>query len=505
MVGSDVRHGRPATPRPAHRPAHGAAPGAARADRGAVRGTLALVLVLALVAGGLAAWHYDVIDRFRGADDAAAGPADPTTVAPPTGVEAPEVTAPDPVAAPSPRRGVDAAAVRAALAPYLGDRDLGRHLLVEVAPLTGARAAFTSGRGTAMPASTTKVVTTTAALLALGPDHVFTTEVRASGNRIALVGGGDPYLERGPVGLDGAPWPYPARADLETLAQATAEALRADGRRRVRLVVDDSAFTGPAENPTWEDDYVSSGEAAPTSALWVDQGRVRTGLGRVPDPAVEAGTSFAEALAAAGITVVGAPTRGVLAGAPVLASVDSPPLRQIVERALEVSDNDASEVLLRQVGIAVGGEGSIEAGRAGVRTVLRRAGIDLGASELYDGSGLSRQNRLDPSVLVDVLRLAASGDHPGLRPVVTGLPVAGFTGSLTDRMTEGPFAGLGRVRAKTGTLSAVTSLAGLATDVDGTVLVFALMADRVSLEKGLDARVVMDAAAAALGACACAS
>ena len=57
---------------------------------------------------------------------------------------------------------------------------------------------------------------------------------------------------------------------------------------------------------------------------------------------------------------------------------------------------------------------------------------------LYDGSGLSRDNRLDPRVLVDVLRLAMRPEHPELRAVLTGLPVAGFTGSLADRMDLGP-------------------------------------------------------------------
>ncbi len=480
-----------------------------RGDAGVLRGALAVVLVIVLTAGGLAAWRYDVLDRLVG-DEPADRSADPATVTPPAGVEAPEVAAPDPVAdASSARGGADAAAVEAALAPYLADRDLGRHVLAAVAPLTGARTAYRSGAGTAVPASTTKLVTSTAALLALGPEHVFTTEVRAAGGRrLVLVGGGDPLLERGPAQLDGTDstaWPYPARADLARLAESTAEALRADGRRRVRLSIDDSLFTGPDENPTWEADYVSSGEAAPTSALWVDEGRMRAGLGRVADPALEAGTSFAQALGRAGVTVVGEVDRRAAPDVAPLAAVDSAPLAQVVERLLEVSDNDAAEVLLRHVGLAVQGEGSIEAGRAGVRVVLRRAGVDLRDAVLHDGSGLSRDNRLAPSVLVDVLRLAASEAHPELRAVVSGLPVAGFTGSLADRMTEGPAAGLGRVRAKTGTLSNVTSLAGLATDVDGTVLVFALMADRVRDAKALDARVAMDSAAAALGACSCAS
>ena len=473
-----------------------------------VRGTLVLVVVLMLVAGGVAVVRYDVLDRFRGDRDPSSVPTSgPAEVAPPVGVDVPEVVAPPEVALVSAATAqVDPTAVRRALQRYLRDRKLGSHVLAEVAPLDGDTAAYTLGGrsdATAVPASTTKVVTSAAALLALGPDHVFTTEVRRRGNLLTLVGGGDPFLERGPT-KDGEPWPYPARADLRALAEQTAAALAADGTRRVRLAYDDTLFDGPQVNSTWESGYVSSGEVSPTSALWVDRGKVREGLGRVPNPSAEAARSFVDALTAAGVTVVGTPRAARAASdAQPVAAVDSAPLSQIVQRLLDVSDNDAAEVLLRQVGVATSGEGSIRAGREGVRRLLRTAGVALGDSVLHDGSGLSRDNRLDPSVLVEVLRLAASDDHPDLRAVVTGLPVAGFTGSLTDRMDQGPAAGRGRVRAKTGTLSNVSALAGLATDVDGNVMVFALMADRVPSASSLLARVTLDDAAAALGACAC--
>ncbi len=431
---------------------------------------------------------------------------DPAAVAPPEGLDLPPVVTPPVVAPAAPGKGaLDGVAVRRTLLPYLEDADLGRHVLAEVAPLAGGEPTFVRGTDTAVPASTTKLVTTTAALLALGPDHVFETQVRAGGgNRLVLVGGGDPYLERGPADDDGSPWPYPQRADLATLADATAAALRANDVTRVRLSYDDSLFAGPAENPTWEDDYLSDSVVSPTTALWVDQGRRVGSFVRVEDPGAEAGRTFAEALAAAGITVAGPVTEAVVSGdAPVVATVSSPPLSQIVERIVEVSDNEAAEVLLRQVGLATGGDGSIESGQDGVRALLRKAGVRFGGSVFYDGSGLSRANRADPDLLVQVLQLAASPDHPALRAVVEGLPVAAFSGSLTDRMFEGPAAGRGRVRAKTGTLSNVRSLAGLATDQDGTVMVFVLMADRARDSLDDAAGVVLDNAAAALGACAC--
>jgi D-alanyl-D-alanine carboxypeptidase/D-alanyl-D-alanine-endopeptidase (penicillin-binding protein 4) len=184
--------------------------------------------------------------------------------------------------------------------------------------------------------------------------------------------------------------------------------------------------------------------------------------------------------------------------------VSSAPLDQVVERVLEVSDNEAAEVLFRHVGLATRDDGSSAAAQSGVAQILGEHGVDLRGSVLYDGSGLSRENRIDPRLLVDVLQTASSAAEPDLRPIVTGLPVAGFTGSLAYRFEDGDPRGRGRVRAKTGTLTGVSSLAGLANDIDGDVLVFVLIADKVRLADTLDARDALDDAAAALGACRCA-
>ena len=139
------------------------------------------------------------------------------------------------------------------------------------------------------PASTLKMLTTTAALEALGPDHRFTTRVVAtpSSPRITLVGGGDPLLGRDASDPDGT---YPARADLDTLARATARALRGLGRSRVRLGYDASLFTGPSVNPHWEPSYVPDGVVSPISAAVGRRGTGPSGLAcRSPDPAAAAG------------------------------------------------------------------------------------------------------------------------------------------------------------------------------------------------------------------------
>jgi D-alanyl-D-alanine carboxypeptidase/D-alanyl-D-alanine-endopeptidase (penicillin-binding protein 4) len=469
---------------------------------------LTVLLVLALAAGAAATWRFDLYAQYAAPrledwfGDGPETPPDPVTIAPPPGLELPAVVRPPAPAEPVDEGRLSTAEVRDALVPYLTDRDLGRHVVAAVAPLAGGRPTFTSGSGLAIPASTTKLVTTSAALLALGAEHTFATTVVAGGtHRVVLVGGGDPFLAAEPADDE---TPYPHRADVVTLAQRTAAALREQGRRRVSVGYDDSLFTGPATETTWERDYVPDGVVAPVSALWVDEGRPASGLGRVPDPALTAVTVFAGALSRAGIEVVGVPERGVAdPGGARLASVESAPLSQIVERILEVSDNEASEVLLRHVGAAVVGDASFDGGRRGVEQVLGEAGVDLGRSVLHDGSGLSRANRVAPSTLIDVLRLAASDRLPDLRAVLTGLPVAGFSGSLGDRF-DGPWPeARGRVRAKTGTLTGVHSLAGIAVGLDGVPMLFALMTDRVRLPDNLEAEVTIDNAAAALGACRC--
>ncbi len=174
-----------------------------------------------------------------------------------------------------------------------------------------------------------------------------------------------------------------------------------------------------------------------------------------------------------------------------------------MQHIIEVSDNEGAEVLLRQVAIAAGKPGSATAGVAAMTATLTELGVDLSRATVYDGSGLSRQDRLPIGVLVDVLQLAADPEHPELRTVVSTLPVAGFTGSLAVRFTVSAPDGLGQVRAKTGTLTGVHGLAGLVMTRSGVPLVFAAIADRVRLPRTLDARDQLDKIAARLATCGC--
>ncbi|MFN8195537.1 MAG: D-alanyl-D-alanine carboxypeptidase/D-alanyl-D-alanine-endopeptidase [Nocardioidaceae bacterium] len=471
-----------------------------------------LGVVVALVGGTAVAWRLDlldpVLDELGAGSSASPSPsATPSTLPPEVlGIVLPSPAAPSPVAsAADETRVLRPVRVGAALVTGLADPALGRHTVVRVEALGGGPS-YSSGDTPVVPASTTKLLTTTAALATLGPDHVFTTRVVAGQSRrdVVLVGGGDPYLMSKPLEPGEEAAVYPHRADVVDLARQTAASLRAEGVRRVRVGYDDGLFSGPAFSSGWKRSYRTDEVVAPITALWVDEGRPASGFGRVADPSGRAAAVFARALARQGVTVLGPPVAAAATPkARELAHVDSAPLSQVVERILDVSDNEAAEVLGHHVGLATGGEGSFEDGVAGVERTLRGLGVPLTDATLFDGSGLSRLDRLDPATLVAVLRLAADPDHPELRPVLTGLPVAGFTGSLSYRFEDEARGGAGVVRAKTGTLTGVSGLAGVVTDRSGTPLVFVVVADRIAVRDTLDARAALDRIATSLARCRC--
>ena len=448
---------------------------------------LAIALVLLLVGG--VAWVGGLLDG--------GGQGTPDTVAIPE-AQLPDLGDAVPVLAslsadaPAP----DPDVLTGQLAPLLGSAALGAGVSAEVVDVAGGDVLIgMDADDPATPASTAKLLTAAAALTTLDPtDTVKTTVVAgATPGEVVLVGGGDPTLSRTAPSQT-----YPGAPTVADLATQIVAALPA-GTPVTRVVVDSSLYTGDLTAEGWGPADAPSAYAAPVTATAVDGARVAPGsTARSGQPGLDAGSALADALGATGATVVlgKAPE-----GAKTLATVESAPIVRLVEQALSMSDNVLAEALARQVALARDLPASFEGGAQAVTAALADAGVDVGGVTLFDGSGLSRDDRVPAGVLTAVVRGAADGSIGGASGLLSGLPVAGYDGTLADRGDADPATAPGTVRAKTGTLLGVHALAGTAVTADGRLLAFAVVADGSANEAAAEA--VLDDVAAVLAGCGC--
>lgn len=433
---------------------------------------------------------------------------------------------------------------RAALVADL-DRILADQRLVGAHPGVVVRSADTGetlySRGAQdrmVPASNTKLLTSVAALEALGPDYRFTTDVLATADQagpallgdLYLKGGGDPTLlaadyeglarqlaDSGlevvtgrlvaddtwfdPVRLgvswawDDEPFYYSAQIGALTVAPNTdydagtvivgVSPSVPGAAPTVRLTpdtgyvrIDNRATTGPAGSP----ETISAVREHGTNTIVVS-GSVPAGGATTQDwatvwePAGYAADVFGKALASNGIRVLGGTALGATpSGARTLAQHRSMTLAELMVPFLKLSNNGHAEVLLKAMGREVRGQGSWGAGIAVARERLAALGVSAGAYRMVDGSGLSRMDFVAAGQFADVL-LAARAE-PWFDRWYSALPIAG----VPDRLVGGTLrnrmrntAAAANVHAKTGSLTGVTALSGYVTAANGELLVFSIV------------------------------
>ncbi|KAA9154960.1 D-alanyl-D-alanine carboxypeptidase/D-alanyl-D-alanine-endopeptidase [Amycolatopsis acidicola] len=352
------------------------------------------------------------------------------------------------------------------------------------------------------PASATKLLISAAALLKLDHAMQLTTKVvqGASPDTAIIVAGGDPTLSSLPAGKDSV---YPGAAHLDDLV---AQVKAASGGKITKVQIDLSMYTGPTSAQGWAPDDAPSISAAPVVPAMLDGGRQDPTVDysmRSANPALSLLQEFSSRL---GASVAPTTTATATQGAKVLGEVKSAPLTELINNLLSISDDNLAEAVARQLAIGAGAPASFEGGAQTALNVLAQNGFDTSGAVLNDGSGLSTLNKVSPKLLAQLLSVAAAptGKDPRtekLRPLLEGLPVAGGSGTLSDRF-DAPNAkdGRGWVRAKTGTLSGVNTLAGVVLDKDGRVLVFAVMSNGSDANS---ARPALDAVAATLRGCGC--
>ena len=351
------------------------------------------------------------------------------------------------------------------------------------------------------PASTTKVLTAAAALLTFGLDDRVSTDV--------LVGGGD-------VGLSGE--------QLDDLAGQ----VRAAGVQPERVVVDASVWSQQSWLEKWGQENIAEGFIAPIEPAMLYGARVGAPTGDVPrsdSPSMDVAREFASRLgvgeidvdwdgavlsAAQGDTVAAdsdqtskdSKTSKTSKGdkgdaqqvnvARKVASVQSARLVDRVREMMLHSDNVLAESLGRQVAAARGVEApDAAAAGAAVLATLSEAGFDVQGVHLDDCSGMSDDDRIPASVLSSVL--AGAGSDARVRLLPDLLPVAHGSGTLASRFDG--LDGAGWVRAKTGTLTTTSGLAGVVTADSGRVYSFGFVSNESEV---LPARAALDELASVL-------
>jgi len=371
-----------------------------------------------------------------------------------------------------------------------------------------------------MPASVQKLCTSAVALDVLGETFAFRTRLAVHDDDVFVIGDGDPTLGD----------PHLAARDGGTIYDTLdrwARALRDRGLTRIdgHLVLDDDIFQerrhadwpeaqrrrwycAPVSGLNFNDNClhvrIELADGAPVVAispasrrlhvvnrlrrgsrqLWRvaydAAGRTVTVSGTVKAPTAEPfpvavdepslllGRVFADRLARAGIAGTPPMVRAQVAKADrtlpeMLTVVDEQvtPLSTVLRRANKRSLNLAAECLLLRAAVERTGRGTFEAAAELARTVLvKRYGVAPDQIAVADGSGMSRTNRLSAEAAATILRRLAA-EHPAF---LDSLPIAGVDGTLRKRLTDHQ----GRVRAKTGTLAGVVTLAGYILDADGT-------------------------------------
>ncbi len=410
--------------------------------------------------------------------------------------------------------------VSAAIDPLVKSSALGTKVHVAVVDVASGDVLYARNADTmTTPASTTKLLTAAAVLDARGASYRLSTRVVAGDEpgEVVLIGGGDPTLATTKNSL------FPGAARLDLLAAQVKKAL--GGVEPTRLLYDTSLFSGAETAKGWDSGDISFGQVSRVQALMVNAGRIKPihnefgGDPRSSDPANAAARAFARLL--------GVPTSAVRKGkAPTAAAssapssaassapsgvvpgqqlgvVQSPPMVQLTDWMLEQSDNTAAEALGRQVALADGKPGTFDDATEAILARLTDLGLPADEANLYDASGLSRHNGISPSLLTQLLSLAASGQKPALSAIFGGLPVAGWSGTMHKRFVSPKpnQAGQGVVRGKTGTLSGVNTMAGTLTTKDGRLLVFAIMASGSG--GAVTGRAALDTVLVKLASCGC--
>jgi D-alanyl-D-alanine carboxypeptidase/D-alanyl-D-alanine-endopeptidase (penicillin-binding protein 4) len=250
-------------------------------------------------------------------------------------------------------------------------------------------------------------------------------------------------------GLDRSPGTMMVRAYGTIAAQGFHEGLAID---------DPAAFTAAAFKEALRGRGISVAGAATSAHRY----SIETG-----QFAAERAMPIKPALARAGLDTIAAP----LEGRKILATRVSVPVAEDITLINKLSQNLHAELLLRLLGKVHGTDGSFAEGARVVRQFITGIGVDDNDFFLYDGSGMSMDDRVAPRALAKLLVYVAR--QPWGEAWRKSLPVAGVDGTLSGRFRNSPLKV--RMSAKTGTHNEADALSGYLTTASGKTVVFSIM------------------------------
>ncbi len=459
-----------------------------------LRSGAAVAAVVALFGGYLVADAYDAVPGMLTTADpwpqASAFPSAPGAVDGPAPAALLEGLPED---APVP----DSVEIQRLVTGLAKDKRLGSRVGVVVADgLSGDVLGSSSPDKLMTPASTQKLFTGVAALSSgIANTTLQTKAVLLDDNTVVLVGGGDMMLSAG----KGDPNAVNGRAGLADLAQQVAAKVKVTGATEVRVALDDTLFTGEDIAPTVASPDIAAGYIAPVSSVGINVGLLSDDYSdngsRASDPGKYAAEAFSAALEDQGLKTADAVIdESAPDDARVLGEVSSAPLAEVVEFAMQYSDNTITEVLGRLVAVDAGLPGSNDGATQAVIASAKRLGIDMTGARLRDCSGLGDGSYLSAQQLVDLLEVMVDPAQPKLRSEAIGMPIAGLSGTLDS--SHGRFTGTnaarGLARAKTGSLPRVRALAGTVITADDRLLVFSVLADSIPADQSVGATSIYD-------------
>ena len=275
---------------------------------------------------------------------------------------------------------------------------------------------------------------------------------------------------------------------LKAVLNPTTAYLRLDNQGRT-IRAGDKSKPKVTRNFSGDGDVVSI-----TGTMALDEGLnylTRT----VTNPSLYCGTVFREALARNGIKIlVTVISDTVPSGKPELTWHLSPPLYQIIRNMNKESDNLTAEMIFRHLSADDGANAGDSSQSNKLADMLKNMGFGQESFRVVDGSGLSRYNLCSPEQLVRVL--SDVYNDPALRPeLLVSLPISGTDGTLSQRFIEDEYRG--KIRAKTGTLTGVSSLAGFVFAPQNKTYCFAIMFNNY-ISKANSVRAIQDSILARL-------